>query len=161
VKRLFASILVLGTGCGIAAGAEGNFTSGLSHDRCDGTFPVCQTTAGCTLGVGRYLDGTFPGTRQFIVPAPADSILNVRLFFKSETATGIDTEIFWNEPGCFDTYQYQSNGADIFEEAGNSQIFERQQQIFLDGDHLVEVISDSVAAYDLVVEVTSPMGKMK
>ncbi len=162
MRTLFVCVVALSAaGCGIGSGAEGNFTSGLSHDRCDGTFPVCQTTAGCTMGAGRYLDGTFPGTRQFIVPAPEDAIINVRLFFKSETATGIDTEIFWNEPGCFDTYQYQSNGTDIFLEAGNSQIFEKQHQVFLDGDHLVEVISDAVAEYDLVVEVTSSMGTMK
>jgi len=147
--------------CGVGSGAQGNFTSGLSRDRCDGTFPVCQTTAGCTMGVGRYLEGSFPGTRQFIVPAPADSVVNVRIFFKREQATGIDTEIFWNEPGCFDTYQYLSEGADIFLDAGNSQIFERSHQVFLDGDHLVEVISDMVADYVLVIEVVASTGKKK
>jgi hypothetical protein len=162
VRRIgLAAITLLSVSCGIGSGAEGNFTSGLSRDRCDGTFPVCQTTAGCTMGVGRYLEGQFPGTRSFIVPAPEDSILNVRIFFRQEIATGIDTEIFWSEPGCFDTYQYQSEGRDIFLEAGNTLIFEKSHQVFLEGDHLVEVISDAVASYDLIVEVTSAKGKMK
>jgi hypothetical protein len=147
-------------GC-LGVGAESNFTSGLSIDRCDGTFPICQTTAGCTMGVGRYLEGTFPGSRQFIVPAPEEAFINVRIFFKTESATGIDTEIQWNEPGCFETYDYQSDGADIFQEAGNSQIFEKSKQVFQDGDHLVSVASDAVADYALVVEVMSAAGTMK
>lgn len=157
---LLATVLVatglLATGCGF--GSEGNFTSGLTRDRCDGTFPVCQTTAGCTMGVGKYIEGSFPGARQFIVSAPEESIITVRIFFRSQVATGIDTEILWHEPGCFDTYQYRSGGSDIFLEAGNDQILEKSQQVFLSGDHLVEIISDSVAEYLLAVEVESASG---
>lgn len=153
---LFALVV---SGCGF--GAEGNFTAGLSRDRCDGTFPVCQTTAGCTMGVGKYVEGSFPGARQFIVPAPEESIITLRVFFRSQIATGIDTEILWHEPGCFDTYQYLSEGADIFLEAGDDLIFEQSKQVFLSGDHLVEVISDAVAEYIIAVEVESAAGKQR
>jgi hypothetical protein len=146
-------------GCGL--GSEGNFTGGLTRDRCDGTFPVCQTTAGCTMGVGKYLEGAFPGARQFIVSAPEESIINVRIYFRTQVATGIDTEILWHEPGCFETYQYQSEGRDIFLEAGDDQIFEQSKQVLLSGDHLVEIISDSVAEYLLAVEVESAAGSTR
>ena len=156
---LWASVLstMLASACGF--GAEGNFTAGLSRDRCDGTFPVCQTTAGCTMGIGKYVEGSFPGARQFIVPAPEESFIRLRIFFKKEIATGIDTEILWHEPGCFDTYQYQSEGLDIFLDAGDDAIFEREQQVFLSGDHLLEVISDVVVDYIIVVEVENTTNK--
>ncbi|MCK6552942.1 hypothetical protein L6R52_44375, partial [Myxococcota bacterium] len=115
-------------------------------------------TAGCTLGVGKYVEGSFPGARQFIVPAPEEAIIKVKIFFREAVATGVDTEILWHEPGCFDTYQYASEGADIFLDAGNDKIFERQRQVFLAGDHLVEVFSDAVADYLLSVEVESAGG---
>jgi hypothetical protein len=157
MRRAALFVALACTGCGF--GAADNFTAGLSRDRCDGTFPVCQTTAGCTMGVGKYIEGAFPGARSFIVPAPEEAVINVRIFFKTQVATGIDTEILWHEPGCFDTYQYQSEGIDIFLEAGNDLVFEKSKQVFLGGDHLVEVISDAVAEYIIVVEVESAAGK--
>lgn len=156
---VIGSLLLALGGCGL--GAEGNFTQGLSRDRCDGTFPVCQTTAGCTMGLGRYVEGRFPGERKFIVPAPEESLINVRIFFKTEIATGIDTEILWHEPGCFDTYQYLSEGRDIFLEAGNDQVFEQSHQVFLDGDHLVEIFSDAIAEYIVAVEVDTAAGRQR
>lgn len=155
-RAIIAVLASLLTGCGL--GAEGNFTGGLELDRCDGTYPVCQTTAGCTLGVGKYVEGKFPGAREFVVPAPEEAIVTVRIFFRTEVATGVDTEILWHEPGCFDTYQYASEGADIFLEAGNDRILEKSQQVFLGGDHLVEVFSDAVAEYLLAIEVASARG---
>ncbi len=156
MKRCLPLLLVMG--CNFGLGAEGNFKGGLSKDRCDGTFPICQTTAGCTMGTGRYIEGTFPGSRQFIVPAPEEALITVHVFFRSQIATGIDTEILWNEPGCFDTYQYLSEGRDIFLEAGNDKVFSQSQQVFLEGDHLVEVFSDAVADYLIKVEVDTAEG---
>lgn len=143
-------------GCGF--GAEGNFTLGLDLERCDGTFPVCQTTAGCAMSTSRYLEGSFPGTREFIVSTPEDSIITVEIYFKTQRATGFDTEILWHEPGCFDTYQYLSEGVDIFEEAGPSRILSKSQQVFLPGDHLIEVRSDALADYALRIDVDTGSG---
>ncbi|MEL7368147.1 MAG: hypothetical protein AAFN74_04480 [Myxococcota bacterium] len=148
---LCSLLFFLSVGCGV--GPESNFTLGLELDRCDGTFPVCQTTAGCILTPDRYLEGSFPGARQFIVPSLAEAVITVDIFFQTQVATGIDTEILWSEPGCFDAYQFRSDGRDIFFEAGNDRILSVSQQVFLDGDHLVEVFSDAVADYLLRVRV--------
>ncbi|MCB9655435.1 MAG: hypothetical protein H6729_15045 [Deltaproteobacteria bacterium] len=157
VQRFLISLapwaLVFSSACGL--GAKDNFTRGLTHERCDGTFPVCQTTAGCVMGTGRYLDGQFPGSRRFIVSAPEESVIRIDIFLDDQRATGTDTEILWNEPGCFDTYQYRSEGRDIFLEAGKDQIFSQSHQIFLDGEHLIEVLSDAVASYAIRVSIDS------
>lgn len=150
-------VLLLGlAGCGF--GAEGNFTLGLDLERCDGTFPVCQTTAGCTMGATRYLEGSFPGTREFIVSTPEDSVITVEIYFKTQRATGIDTEIRWYEPGCFDDYRYQSEGRDIFLDAGPDRILSKSAQMYLPGDHLVEIVSDSLADYALRIDVQTASG---
>lgn len=142
------------SGCG--AGALGNFTDGRDLERCDDTFPVCQTTAGCLLGEGRYIEGQFPGQRQVIVPAPAESVIHVDIFFQDQTAAGVDTEIRWHEPGCFDTYRWRSEGRDLFLLAGRSRLFTQSQQVVEGGDHLVEVFSDAIADYFLAVRVDAP-----
>ena len=149
---VLATIAVAMTGgCGL--GPESNFTLGLDLDRCDGTFPACSLTAGCVLTEDEYLEGRFPGARQFIVPAIEEQVITVDIFFRTQVSTGIETEVLWNEPSCFETYQYTSNGRDIFFEAGNDRILTVSQQIFRDGDHLVEVFSDAVAEYLLRVRV--------
>lgn len=138
-------------GCG--EGALGNFASGLDLDRCEDTFPVCQTTAGCLLGEGRYIEGRFPGQKQFIVPAPADAVVRVEVFFTDQSAAGVDTEIRWHEPGCFETYRWNSEGRDIFLLAGPNRVLSQSQQVLQGGDHLVEILSDAVADYLLRVQV--------
>lgn len=140
-------------GCG--AGSLGNFTDGATLERCDDTFPVCETTAGCVLGEGRYIEGRFPGQRQVIVSAPAGGVISVQIFFLDQTAAGVDTEIRWHEPGCFDTYRWSSEGQDIFILAGDSRVLEESQQVVESGDHLVEVFSDAVLDYLMKVEVTA------
>lgn len=148
--------LVFASGCGLSA--ADNFTRGLTRDRCDGTYPICSTTAGCVMGENRYLEGSFPGSRELIVPAPAESIVTVRLFFVTQGAHGLDTRILISEPGCIDTYEWASEGQDIFIEAGSDRVLEVSREVYLDGDHLVEVASDSVADYAITVEVTKPSG---
>ncbi len=143
--------LLVASACG--TGPESNFTLGLELDTCNSTFAVCQTTAGCILNEDEYLEGSFPGSREFIVVADEEQIINVDIFFRTQVATGFDTEVQWSEPGCFDTFQYRSDGVDIFFEAGNDRILSVGQQIFLNGDHLVQVFSDATAEYLLRVRV--------
>lgn len=156
MKRLVLLAALTASGCGVSA--ADNFTRGLSEDRCEGTFPICATTAGCVLSDLRYLEGSFPGSREVIVPAPADAIVIVRLFFVSQVAHGLDTRVLISEPGCIDTYEWASEGRDIFIEAGSDRVLEVRQEVFLDGDHLLEVASDAVADYVLAVEVIKPAG---
>lgn len=142
------------SGCG--AGAFGNFTDGLRLDRCDDTFPVCQTTAGCVLGPQEYIEGQFPGQRQFIVPAAANAVVAVEIFFRDATASGVDSEIRWHEPGCFETQRWQSRGQDIFLISGQDQVLRQERQVEEDGDHLIEVFSDAVLDYFLRVQIDQP-----
>ncbi|MEO1227554.1 MAG: hypothetical protein AAFZ18_01525 [Myxococcota bacterium] len=141
------------TALGCGGGAFGNFTDGLDLDRCDGTFPVCESTAGCVLTETTYTEGEFPGQRQVIVNAPAGAVLNVELFFVEQNAAGLDTEIRWHEPGCFETYRWLSDGEDVFRRAGESRVLAVSQQVREPGDHLVEIFSDAVATYRLRVRV--------
>ena len=156
MRRLVLAPLLLSAGCGLSA-AE-NFSRGLTRDRCDGTYPICASTAGCVMGENRYLEGAFPGSREVIVPAPAESLITVRLFFVTQGAHGLDTRILIHEPGCIDTYEWASEGRDIFLEAGSDRVLEVRREVFLEGDHLVEVASDAVADYAFTVEVTKPSG---
>lgn len=142
-------LLVLG-GCDAGLG---NFTDGRTLIRCEDTFPVCQTTAGCVLGERQYLEGRFPGQRQFIVQAPADSLIGVELFFVEQTASGLETEIRWNEPGCFDFQIWNSEGQDIFRLAGQDNVLSQTRQVFESGDHLIEVFSDAVIDYRLRITI--------
>lgn len=156
MKALWPLVFALSAGCGLSA--QENFTRGLSKDRCDGTYPICATTAGCVMGSNRYLEGSFPGSRELIVPAPADSIIAVHLFFTEQVAHGLDTRILISEPGCIDTYEWASEGRDVFLEAGSDRTLSVEQEVFLDGDHLVEVASDANAAYIVLIDVTKPSG---
>lgn len=156
--RALVTAVIAASVCGCGLSASDNFTRGLTEERCEGTYPICATTAGCVLGEQRYLQGTFPGTREVIVPAPAESIVSVRLFFIEQVAHGLDTRILLSEPGCIDTYEWASEGIDIFLEAGSDRTLEVRQEVYLDGDHLLEVSSDAVADYVIQVEVTKPSG---
>lgn len=157
MRRLCASFagwpLVLGLGCG---GGLGNFTEGRDLDRCDDTYPVCQVTAGCVLQESEYVEGTFPGQRQVIVVAPAGAVIHVDLYFVDETASGVDTEIRWHEPGCFETYRWASEGRDIFLEAGDTRVLSESRQVEETGDHLIEIFSDATLEYWLRVRVDAP-----
>lgn len=147
---------LLSAGCGLSA--ADNFTRGLTEERCEGTYPICSTTAGCVLGEQRYLQGSFPGTREVIVPAPEGSIITVRLFFTEQVAHGLDTRILLSETGCIDTYEWASEGIDIFLEAGSDRTLEKRWEVYSDGDHLLEVSSDAIADYVVHVEVVKPAG---
>ncbi len=88
-----------------------------------------------------------------IVETDGRADIRVTMLFLSQVSPGADTEIHWYEPGCFERYSYTSEGADLFREAGNSGIFEKQRTVFRAGDHLIEVFSDAVADFLLKVDV--------
>ena len=136
-----------------ACTAEDVFIDGRQIDICDGNWPVCTYRAGCNLNVREYLEGSFPGSRRFIVETEGPATVRVTLLFLSQISPGADTEIHWYEPGCFERYSYTSEGADLFREAGASGVFEKERGVFRPGDHLVEVFSDAVADYLLKIEV--------
>ncbi len=136
--------------------AEDVFIGDRVYDPCDGNWPVCSYRAGCNLNEREYLAGTFPGSRRFIVETEAEATIRVTIFYKEEISPGSDTEIHWYEPGCFERYSYTSEGADLFREAGNTGLLEKERTVYRPGDHLVEVFSDAVASYLLRIDVFEP-----
>ncbi len=154
--RLVAlSLLLSGTNaCGIS---EGDFIRGAEHDPCMDGVPVCNTTAGCIINEAIYIEGDFPRDLvKFIVTTPADTGIEVKIFFKSMKHPGGDTEIRWYEPGCADYYVYESMGVDIFEKAGSDRVFRQERKVRMAGDHLIEIYSDATTHYFIRVELDHP-----
>ena len=146
-------VLLLMLGCGVD---EGDFIAGAESDPCQSNIPICQQTAGCNMNEATYLEGDFPGLRSFVVTTPADTDIEVRIFFKTRVHPGEDTEIRWYEPGCADYYSYESMGIDIFEKSGSDRVFAQSQQVRMGGDHLIEIYSDATSHYFVRVELTHP-----
>ncbi|RME22570.1 MAG: hypothetical protein D6806_12790 [Deltaproteobacteria bacterium] len=150
----FVLVLALVGACGVD---RGDFIAGADYEPCKSNLPVCQQTAGCALGENKYIEGDFPGYRNFVVTTPADTVIVVKIFFETRQHPGEDTEIIWYEPSCYDFYRYRSEGEDIFAIAGGDRVFEREQMVRNAGDHLVEVYSDAYAHYLIRVELKTPM----
>lgn len=139
--------------CGVS---EGDFIVGADHEPCMSNIPVCTTTAGCAMNETTYLEGDFPGMRNFLVTTPADTEVTIRIFFKTEVHPGDDTEIRWYEPGCSSYYVYESMGVDIFSKAGSDRTFSQTKLVRAAGDHLIEIYSDAWTHYFVRVELTTP-----
>jgi hypothetical protein len=136
--------------------AESVFTNGRAQVRCDGTLPVCSTSAGCVLDDTNFAQSAFQlgGTTRVIVRTAGPADLEVALFFRTEESPGTDTEISWYEVGCSQSYTAQSAGRDVFVEAGTDRVFKRSQKVTTAGDHLVEIFSDAQAEVLLRVTVS-------
>lgn len=149
-----ALALLAPLGAGPACTPEDVFTGDRDLDDCQGNWPVCAYRAGCKLNEREFMEGSFPGSRRFIVETAGRSDIRVSLLFLTQVSPGADTEIHWYEPGCFERYGYASEGADLFREAGGSGIFEKTRTVYRGGDHLVEVFSDAVADFLLKIDVS-------
>lgn len=129
-------------------GSEGAFTGPRALDTCDLEIPICNTTAGCKLvEEDRYLEGVFPGQRAIIVPTAGEATIRVEIFWRTQLGPGADTEIIWHEPACVDAFRFESQGANIFDDSNAQGIFVKQQKVFREGEHLVEIRSDATAEY--------------
>lgn len=151
----WAGVLLLGLlfSCGVS---EGDFIIGAELNPCVSNIPACNTVAGCALGEATYIEGDFPGFSNFIVTTPADTTIVVKLFFKKRRQPGEDTEIVWFEPGCRDSYTYESLGDDIFSLAGDDLVFSQEKKVRQAGDHLIEIRSDATCHFLIRVEVKTP-----
>lgn len=159
---LFLSAL-LALSCGYGEGSDtceedveaclNDFIAGAEQDACMDNVPLCQTTAGCSMDDTKYVEGNFPGFVNFAVTTSADATIVVRLFLKTQGHPGENTEINWYEPGCSESYTYESMGADVFAVAGADRVFEQEQQVSQEGLHLVEIYSDATTNYYLRVEL--------
>jgi hypothetical protein len=156
MRLVLATGLIMGLLCGCGV-SESDFIAGADHDPCMANVPVCQTGAGCTMGETKYIEGNFPGFVNFVVTTPADTKIVVKIFFKTRKHPGEDTTIDWYEPGCHDSYTYESMGADVFAIAGGDRVFSQGQKVRMSGDHLVEVYCDATTHYFIRVGVQTPM----
>lgn len=130
-----------------------DFLAGAEQDACMSNVPVCQTTAGCAMDETKYIQGHFPGFINFAVTTPADTTIVVKMFFETCNHPGEATEIDWYEPGCSESYAYESLGADVCAVAGEDRVFEQEQAVLEEGAHLVEIYSDATTDYYLRVEL--------
>ena len=131
-------------GCG---GPEETFTDSRTLRECAGAVPVCSTSGGCVLDNQTYARGAFQqgGTLRAIVRTTSAADVEVALYFRTEQSPGTDTEIAWSEVGCRERFSAQSDGRDVFAEAGNDRVWKRKQRLTTAGDHLIEVFSDAQA----------------
>ncbi len=152
------SLIVISLSCfALAAcdfGSEGAFTSGADLLTCDGSVPVCNTTAGCKMiEEDHYIEGEFPGFRQFIVETAGEAYIRIKIYWRTQLSPGSDTEIRWFEPACVENYRYESQGLNIFDEADGAGIWYKDERVFRAGDHLIEIRSDATGEYILRPEV--------
>jgi len=157
--RRVASMLAALTlgGCGL--GVEGGFIGNRDLDLCTDTIPQCSTVANCRLGGPTYTETRFPGELQFVVSAPAGATITVALFFREVRATGSDHLIEFNEPGCFSTEVWRPRVDDLFRAAGDDQILEVSEQMFLEGEHLIRIFSDMTAEVLVKADVNARTGR--
>jgi len=140
-------------GCGGEASA---FIEGLVLDPCVTNVPVCQQTAGCIMGEGKYLEGDFPGAFNFVVHTPQETEIEVELLFSARKHPGEELDIVWYEVGCHEALKYTSLGKDIFQEAGDDLVFAQTKRLQREGDHLIEVSSDAITHYFARIDVRPP-----
>jgi hypothetical protein len=146
-------LVALGAG-GCLFSSAGGFASGRDESVCDSTVPVCGTAGGCVLDADHYLKGNFPGERRFIVRTHGEADINVTLYFEEARSPGADTNIYIYESGCVERFAYETAGRDIFNLAGPDMEFSWSARVYQEGDHLLEVNSDSLSGYLLKVDVT-------
>jgi hypothetical protein len=149
-----AGVLVVGGAAGCRFGNEANFVGPRVLDTCDLEVPVCNTTAGCKLvEEQRYLEGEFPGQRSWIVPTDGEATIRLSILWRTQLGPGADTEILWHEPACVDTYRFESQGRDVFADSNAQGVFIKEQKVFREGEHLIELRSDATAEYVLRTDV--------
>jgi len=135
----------------LAAGDAG-FTGNRSLSPCSELISPCKgMVAGCILDDKHYIEGSFPGSRKFMVTAAAGKKIRVLILLLNKLSPGSWTEVSWYEPGCTDEYKHSVKN--LFSAAGADSVFEAEHGVVKNGDHLVTVFSDAVVKYLLRVEV--------
>lgn len=151
---LLTMILATSFFAGCSLSSEDSFIQGARLDPCDNAVPVCSYTAGCRLAEGdNYMQGVFPGYYNVIVPTAGEANISVLFYFRSQEAPGSDTEVIWNEPGCHDSYNYYTEGIDLFRQVGSDRLWTVSNRVYQEGDHMLEITSDASAEFLLKIEL--------
>ena len=157
MTRLFLLIIAAVTLIGCDPLSEEEFLRGRNLDPCLQTIPACPGLfASCTLDESRYAKMSFPGEFRFLVRAEEGQEIEVILFFSQQRDAGMETLIFWNEPGCSDVYAYDSEGRDLFDETEETSQFEKKRTMLETGEHLIEIFSDMQADILISARVIIP-----
>ena len=148
-------VVVLTLACGLSS--EEQFLGKSQKDDCDGTVPVCSTTAGCRLGEDlNYVDMSVPGYRNFVVNTEGEADLILHFLWKKQLSPGQDVEMTFFEPGCGDPHRFETSGDNMFRSIGQDKQWEVQQTVYQGGDHMVEVRMDAQGEFLLKVEIVTP-----
>jgi hypothetical protein len=114
-------------------GSEAAFTKGKSLVPCDQNIPACPGEfALCALNSTTYARQTFPDASpfRFLVAALPQEYIEVTFYFVTQEDVGLRTNIYWNEPGCFDSYVYKSQGEDLFKEGEDTNTITRKEAVY-------------------------------
>jgi hypothetical protein len=146
--------MVLLAGLAACGDAESGFIAGRLQDQCNENWPVCASEAGCVIGNGQYVPGTFPGTLRMITTIQLPTTVTIELFLKTEGAVGSVTHFVWNETGCGSAFVDTVNGKDVFAAFDTAGEFKDSHDLFEAGDHLIQVDSDATANYLLKLDLS-------
>ncbi len=152
----FGHLLLLGGALwalGGCADRRAEFLGNRAPDACSEAWPICGSVAGCVIGSQSYLEGRFPGKARFIVNVAEPSAVWVSVYIDNPSAAGENTTIDWYEDRCRAFIRESVDGEAFVGEAQRVGYFLRRADLIAEGDHLIEVKSDSEADYLVKVDV--------
>jgi hypothetical protein len=150
---LLVCVCLAASGCDPTS--AGAFVQGRTINPCIESLSPCpRQSASCKLDGTRYAESQFPGAFAFVVDAPAFARIQVRVYPEDPIDSGIDTRVYWYEPGCTDFYEAQEPGERLLSETDDYGYFAREEQVYREGEHLIEIISDLQSHVLIAVQVT-------
>lgn len=154
MARLFPILVLVASALCACGSRKDDFVGGRVQDLCNGTWPVCGTTAGCYIGSESFVEGGFPGEQRFVIHLDQPSTVRVRVLLDGVASAGTETRIDFFEAGCASRVQDTATGIDFTDEAERLGEFDRSADLDSIGDHLIQITSDAQAQYTLEVQVT-------
>lgn len=151
--RPLLALCVLATVLGGCGNRRDDFIAGRVEDTCDGTWPVCDSFAGCLIGDQSYIQGRFPNKGRFIVRIDEPSTVKLHVFLEELGAAGEQTSFTLFEDRCRARTRVETTGKSFVAEAERAGSFTSEATLSGTGDHLVEFESDSQARYLIKVDV--------
>jgi hypothetical protein len=137
-------------GCG---GRKEQFVGARTLDRCNESWPVCDSFAGCLIGPQSYTTGRFPGDGRFIVQVFEPSIARVSFYLENVTSAGTETWIRFYEDRCRANVKVSIDGRAFVGESERIGQVDRQVELSGLGDHLIEFKSDGEMEYTIKADV--------
>lgn len=129
------------------------FIGGRVEDTCDGTWPVCDSFAGCMIGEQSYIQGRFPNKGRFVVRVAEPSVVKIHVFLEEVGAAGEQTSFTLFEDRCRSRTRVEATGKAFIAEMEQRGEFTREATLSGTGDHLIEFESDAQARYVIKVDV--------